>query len=52
MKTGFKDLDNIIKFNKGELIVIASRPAMGKTTLTLNIMSNNAIKENKSILLI
>lgn len=51
MKTGFKDLDNIIKFNKGELIVIASRPAMGKTTLTLNIMSNNAIKENKSILL-
>ena len=29
MKTGFKELDNIIKLNKNELIVIASRPAMG-----------------------
>ena len=32
MKTGFKDLDEIIKVNKGDLIVVASRPAMGKTT--------------------
>ena len=37
MKTGFKNLDEIIEMKKGELIVIASRPTMGKTTLVLNI---------------
>lgn len=50
MKTGFKELDNIIKLNKNELIVIASRPAMGKSTFIQNIISNVSIKENKSVL--
>ena len=50
MKTGFKELDNIIKLNKNELIVIASRPAMGKSTFVQNIISNVSIKENKSVL--
>lgn len=51
MRTGFKDLDNIIKLKEGELVVIASRPAMGKTTFALNILSYNSLKENKSTLL-
>ncbi len=51
MKTGFKDLDNIIKLNGGELIVVASRPAMGKSTFVQNIMSNVVIKQNKATLL-
>lgn len=50
MKTGFKDLDEIIKVNKGDLIVVASRPAMGKSTFVLNILSHIALEENKSVL--
>lgn len=50
MKTGFKDLDKILNINNGELIVVASRPAMGKSTFVQNILSNVAIKENKGVL--
>ena len=49
MKTGFKDLDNIVKIKGGDLIIVASRPAMGKTTIAQNILSNVAIKEHKQI---
>ena len=47
MKTGFKDLDKIVKIERGDLIIIASRPAMGKTTLAQNILSNITIKYKK-----
>ena len=50
MKTGFKDLDKIIEVNKGDLIVVASRPAMGKSTFVLNILSHLTLKENKNVL--
>lgn len=50
MKTGFKDLDKILNVNNGELIVVASRPAMGKSTFVQDILSNVAIKENKGVL--
>ena len=50
MTTGFKDLDEIIKVNKGDLIIVASRPAMGKSTFVLNILSHIALEENKSVL--
>ncbi len=48
MKTGFKDLDNIVKIEGGNLIIVASRPAMGKTALVQNILSNITIKEKKA----
>jgi len=51
VKTGFDDLDSIMQINKGDLIVVASRPAMGKSTLALNILSNVAIKEKKPVLM-
>ena len=42
-KTGFTDLDYVMNIkNKGNLIVIGGRPAMGKTNLALNIAYNNA----------
>lgn len=42
--TGFYELDNLINgLNKSELIVIASRPAMGKSNLLLNIALNVAV---------
>lgn len=50
MNTGFKDLDEIVKINKGDLIVIASRPAMGKSTFALNILNHLAIKEKKGVI--
>ncbi len=40
MKTGFKDLDEILEVDKGDLVVVASRPAMGKSTFVLNILSH------------
>lgn len=46
LPTGILDLDYIIDgLHSPELIVIASRPSMGKTALALNIASNVAIQE-------
>ena len=43
--TGFVDLDNrTAGFHKSELILIAARPAMGKTAFALNIATNAAVK--------
>ena len=50
MNTGFKELDEIIDLKKGELVVIASRSAMGKSTFVLNILSHFTLKEKKSVL--
>ena len=41
LKSGFDDLDSIIQgFQKSDLIIIAGRPSMGKTALSLNIVIN------------
>ena len=42
--TGFRDLDNILAgLQKSDLIILASRPAMGKSSLALNFATNVAI---------
>ena len=44
IKTGFKDLDTLTNgFHPGNMIVIAARPAVGKSTLGLDIARNAAI---------
>lgn len=44
IKTGFSNVDNkILGFKPGDLIVIAGRPAMGKTTFAMNVATNNAL---------
>lgn len=42
-KSGFSDLDHVITgLNKSDLIIVAARPAMGKSVFALNLASNFA----------
>lgn len=46
IKTGFTDLDAITNgFQRGDLIILAARPAMGKSALALNFL-NQVAKRN------
>lgn len=46
LPTGFRELDNkLAGLQKSDLIILAARPAMGKTTLALNIAQNVAIQQ-------
>lgn len=48
LRTGFQDLDAITGgFQSGDLIVIAARPSMGKTSFAMNLVENIADKEQK-----
>jgi len=48
--TGLTDLDNrILGLNKGELVLIASRPGMGKTSIAMNIVMNAARVTGKTV---
>ncbi len=50
LPTGFYDLDKLTKgLHENELIIIAARPAMGKTAFALNIATNIAINAKKSV---
>lgn len=50
VKSGFRDLDKITSgFQKGDLIILAARPAMGKTAFALNIAHNAAYKSEEPV---
>ncbi len=50
--TGFKSLDEITSgFQKGELIVVAARPSMGKTSFMLNIAENVSMNNKIPVLI-
>jgi replicative DNA helicase len=50
MTTGFIDLDKKLSgFHKTDLILIASRPSMGKSALALNLAQNAAVKAGASV---
>lgn len=45
LQTGFKDLDKITSgWQKSDLIIIAARPAMGKTAFVLSMAKNMAVR--------
>ena len=48
--TGFKDLNKKINgLQRTDLILVAARPAVGKTAFALNLVQNAAIKGNASV---
>src|SRR5665811_545559 len=52
LPTGFKDLDTMLSgFQNSDLIILAARPSMGKTTLALDISRLAAVNNDKSVLI-
>jgi replicative DNA helicase len=48
--TGFKDLDNMLSgLHESDLVILAARPSMGKTSLALDIARQTAIQHNTPV---
>ena len=48
--TGFRDLDKLTHgLQKADLIILAARPSMGKTSFALNIASNSALRYDGNV---
>ena len=51
VSTGFKDLDKkTAGLQKSDLIIVAARPSMGKTTFAMNLCENAALGSDKPVL--
>lgn len=51
VRTGWKDLDHMTAgLQRSDLIILAARPAMGKTTLVTNLAYNVATKAKQAVL--
>ncbi|MCA9330787.1 replicative DNA helicase [Candidatus Saccharibacteria bacterium] len=49
--TGFRDMDNILAgLQRSDLFILAARPSMGKTALSLNLAHNVATKSGQPVL--
>jgi len=51
LSTGFKDLDNMTTgLQPADLVIVAGRPSMGKTTFAMNIAEHAAVHSEKPVL--
>ncbi|MFI4954817.1 MAG: replicative DNA helicase [Gammaproteobacteria bacterium] len=51
LSTGYVDLDKMTAgLQSGDLIIVAGRPSMGKTTFAMNIAEHAALKQDKPVL--
>lgn len=49
--TGYRDMDNMMAgLQRSDLIILAARPAMGKSTFALNLAHNVAVQQNHAVL--
>lgn len=52
VSTGFNDLDKkTAGLQKSDLIIVAARPSMGKTTFAMNLCENAALTQEKPVLI-
>ncbi len=52
LSSGFNDLDDLTTgLHAAELIIVAARPSIGKTTFTLNIARHAAVEQEAAVLL-
>ena len=52
LPTGFRDLDNALSgLQKSDLVILAARPSIGKTTLALDIARMTSVMYDKSVLI-
>ncbi|RAV31148.1 replicative DNA helicase, partial [Corynebacterium heidelbergense] len=52
IETGFKDLDDTTNgLHGGQMIIVAARPGVGKSTLALDFMRHASIRQNKASVL-
>src|SRR6185369_11522459 len=50
VRTGFKDLDNMLAgLQKSDLIILAARPSVGKTSLALDIARQTAVQHGTTV---
>ena len=53
VNSGYPGIDNMLTgFKPGELIILAARPAMWKTSFALNVLTDIALKQKKSAVMI
>ena len=50
IRTGFKDLDQLTTgLQRSDLVIVAARPSVGKTSLALNFAEHAAVREGKTV---
>jgi replicative DNA helicase len=50
IETGFRDIDAMVSFQRGDLVVAAGRPSMGKSSLALNMLEQMAARGHAGLI--